>query len=324
MLDALSYQFIQNALIAGTCTALIAAIIGYFMIMRGLSFAGHALPNIAFAGAAGAVMLGIAPVYGLFVFTIGSGIGIALLGTKARERDITIGVIMTFALGLGLMFLSLYSGYAARVYSILFGTILGISRGDVLTTAIFSLLVFAGLLFLFRPLLFSSFDPDVAEARGLPMRLLAISFMVLLAITVSISIQIVGALLLFTLLIGPAATASRIFQRPAWVILLACGLGVCYIWFSIIMAFEFQDGSWPVSFYLASISFLVYLPVRLLSPLWQGRNSRKAETRLITHQEQEKQPAAIEDLTHFSTLKRVEKGHWFQLPSSRASIPTNP
>jgi len=277
MFDALSYQFIQNALIAGTCTAVIAAFIGYFLIVRGLSFAGHALPNIAFAGAAGAVMLGIAPVYGLFVFTIGAGVGIALLGKKVGERDITIGVIMTFALGLGLMFLSLYSGYAERVYSILFGTILGVSQGDALNSIIWSCLVFAALLFLFRPLLFSSFDPEVADARGVPMRLIAVTFMVLLAITISISIQIVGALLLFTLLVGPAATASRIFHRPAWALLLACGLGVVYIWFSIIMAFEFQDGSWPVSFYLATISFAVYLPVRLLSPMWQGKGSRRRE-----------------------------------------------
>ncbi len=277
MLDALSYLFIQHALIAGTCFAIVAAFIGYFLLMRGLSFAGHALPNIAFAGAAGAVLLGIAPVYGLFAFTMSAGIGIALLGKKTGERDVTIGILMTFALGLGLMFLSLYSGYAERVYSILFGTILGVSQSDVMTSIFCSLLVFAALLLLFRPLLFSSFDPEVAEARGVPMRFLSITFMLLLAITVSISIQIVGALLLFTLLIGPAATATRIFQRPIWAILLACALGVFYLWFSIIMAFEFQDGSWPVSFYLATISFLVYLPVRLLSPLWQGRGQRKQD-----------------------------------------------
>ena len=290
MLDALSYQFIQNALITGTCTAIIAAVIGYFLIVRGLSFAGHALPNIAFAGAAGAVMLGIAPIYGLFVFTIGSAIGIALLGKKAGERDITIGVIMTFALGLGLMFLSLYSGYAERVYSILFGTILGISQSDALSNIIWSVLVFVALLLLFRPLLFSSFDPEVADARGVPMRFISVTFMILLAITISISIQLVGALLLFTLLIGPAATASRIFQRPALAILLACILGVVYIWFSIIMAFEFQDGSWPVSFYLATISFVVYLPVRFLSPLWQGKGSRKRQKVAIAYPAKESTP----------------------------------
>jgi zinc/manganese transport system permease protein len=162
------------------------------------------------------------------------------------------------------------------------------------------------LLIVFRPLLFSSFDPEVAEARGVPMQVLSIVFMILLAITVSISIQIVGALLLFTLLIGPAATASRIFQRPVWAILLACGLGVVYIWFSVIMAFEFQDGSWPVSFYLATISFGVYLPVRLLSPLWQGRGSRKRQEKpdnresvLIVHEEVEVevQPDYRPDLT---------------------------
>jgi zinc/manganese transport system permease protein len=272
MFDILQYGFIQNAFIAGTCVAIVAAIMGYFLIVRGLTFAGHALPNIGFAGAAGAVLLGIDPVIGLLAFTISAAVAIGILGKAIRERDIAVGIIMTFALGLGILFLSLYSGYAERVYSILFGQIVGISQENVLFTALSSFLTLFVLLTLFRPLLFSSFDPELAEARGVPVKLLGIVFLILVAITVSIAVQIVGALLFFTLLIGPAATTLRIVQRPLWAILLAIMLGICYTWLGIFFA---ANGSWPVSFYIATISFGVYLPIRLLSPLWIGRNTRK-------------------------------------------------
>src|SRR5215471_10409066 len=199
MFDILQYQFIQNAFMAGTCVAIVAAVMGYFMIVRGLTFAGHALPNIGFAGAAGAVLLGIDPVIGLFVFTIGAGIGIGLLGERINERDTVIGIIMTVALGLGILFLSLYAGFAERVYSILFGQIVGISQADVLVTLISSAVTLTILLVLFRPLLFSSFDPEVAEARGIPVRLFSIIFLLLVAVTVSMSVQVVGIMLIFTL-----------------------------------------------------------------------------------------------------------------------------
>ena len=273
MFDALQYPFVQNALYAGSFVAIVAAVIGYFMIARGLTFAGHALPNIGFAGAAGAVLLGVDPVYGLFAFTLLAAAGIGMLGREARERDISIGILMTFALGLGLVFLALYSGYAERVYGILFGTILGISQQDVLITAIASLATVAVILVLFRPLLFSTFDPVVAEARGVPVRLLGMLFLLLTAISVSLSIQVTGALLVFTLLVGPAATAVRIARSPLWAVAIAVILGLLYTWLGIFLAA--QDGSWPVSFYIATIAFVVYLPVRLLSPLWQGRGSRK-------------------------------------------------
>lgn len=282
ILDALQYEFVVNALWAGSFIAIIAAVVGYFLIARGLTFAGHALPNIGFAGAAGAVLLQMNPMYGLFAFTIGAAIGIGLLGKETRERDIAIGIIMTTALGLGLMFLSLYSGYAETVYSVLFGTVLGISREDVWITAITSMLALGAILLLFRPLLFSSFDPALAEARGLPVRALSIIFLILVAIAVSISVQIIGALLIFTLLVGPAATATRITQRPLWAILLAVTLSLCYTWGGIILGVVAND-TWPVSFYITAISFGIYLPVRLLSPLWIGRGVRHA------HQDQGQQ-----------------------------------
>ncbi|GLV54843.1 ABC transporter permease [Dictyobacter sp. S3.2.2.5] len=273
IMDSLQYEFVRNALLAGSCIAIVAAITGYFLIARGLTFAGHALPNIGFGGAAGAVLLGLSPVYGLFAFTIGAGIIIGLLGKEVRERDISIGIIMTSALGLGLMFLSLYSGYAERVYSVLFGTILGISVNDVWTMMITCLLTIIAIIALYRPLLFSSFDPMVAQARGVPIRGIAVLFLVLVAMAVSIAIQIVGALLIFTMLVGPAATAIRIAQRPITAIMIAIGLGLLYMWAGIFLSVA--NGLWPASFFIATISFAVYLPVRVLSPRWLGKRGRR-------------------------------------------------
>src|SRR5579859_5552267 len=282
MFDILQYSFIQNAFVAGSFVAVIAAIIGYFLVVRGLTFAGHALSHIGFAGAAGAVMLGIDPVFGLLVFTTSAAISIGLLGKEIRERDVSIGVIIAFALGLGILFLSLYHGYAEQAYSILFGTILGISQTDVLVTASFSFMTLIVLAVLFRPLLFSSFDPEVAQARGVPTRLLAVLFLLLVAVTVSISVQVVGVMLIFTLLVGPAATATRLARRPLSAMILSVLLGLSYTWLGIFLAA--YQGAWPVSFFIAAIAFAVYLPIRLLSPLWQGRTSKRRQTATPTEQ----------------------------------------
>jgi zinc/manganese transport system permease protein len=280
MFDFLTYTAIQNALVAGSLAAVIAAIAGYFLVVRGMTFTAHALPNVGFAGAAGAVLLGLEPVVGLLAFSISAAIVIGLLGKQLRERDIAVGIIMAFTLGLGVLFISLYHGYAERVYSILYGNILGISQTDVLLTIVLSAITISLLFILFRPLLFSSLDPTVAESRGIPVRALTITFLILLAITISMSVQVVGALLIFTLLIGPPATAMRIVQRPLWAIVIAILLGVCYTWLGIFFAANGLFGisgtdMWPASVYITSLSFGVYLPVRLLSPLWIGRKDRR-------------------------------------------------
>lgn len=271
MLSVFQYSFMQNALMAGSVVAITTALLGYFLVIRGLAFPGHALSNVGFAGAAGAVLTGIPPVYGLFVFTVAASVIISIIGRQIRERDVAVGVVMTFALGLGVLFLSLYHGFAERAYSILFGSILGISRVDVIVTAVTSLLVIAGLIGLSRPLLFSSFDPEVAEARGLPVRTLGIVFLILVALAVSVAIQIIGVLITFALLVGPAATANRLTPRPLRAIGLAVLLGMAYTWLGILLA---ADTVWPVSFFVAALSFGVYLPVRLVSGSWWGRSPR--------------------------------------------------
>ena len=262
MLAVFQYPFIQNAFLAGSLVAITAGILGYFLVTRGLTFAGHALSNIGFAGAAGAVLLGVSPVAGLLVSTVGAAVAISVLGREIRERDVAIGVIMTFTLGLGILFLSLYHGYAEQAYSILFGTIVGISRSDVLVTAGLSAGLMAIMALVGRPLLFSSFDPELAEARGLPVRLLGSLFLVLVAVTVSIAMQVIGVLLVFALLVGPPATALRLVHRPASAIGLSIFLGLAYTWLGIILA---ANSSWPVSFYITTLAFGIYLPVRYLA-----------------------------------------------------------
>jgi zinc/manganese transport system permease protein len=260
MFDILQYSFIQNAFIASLFVSVVAAVVGYFLLARKLTFAGHAFSHVGFAGAAGAVWLGINPIWGLLSFTIAAAIAIGSIGKQFRENDIPIGIIFTLALAFGVLFLFLYTGYAEEAYSILFGTILGISVQNVLLTALFSTATIASIILLFRPLLFSSFDPEVAEARGVPTNLLSTVFLILVAITVSISVQVVGVLLIFTLLVGPAATAMRLVKSPYSAISLAILLGLLYSWVGIYLA---AITNLPVSFFIATLSFAVYLPVRL-------------------------------------------------------------
>jgi zinc/manganese transport system permease protein len=164
--DIWQYSFMQNAIIAGSIIAIVAGIVGYFVVIRKLSFAAHALSHAGFAGAAGAVLIGLNPLAGLLAFTISGGMAMGLLGKKVVNRDVQIGTVLAFMLGLGVLFISLYKGYATEAYSLLFGQILGISKTDVVISLFAGGIVVAILLVAFRPLLFSSFDEDVAEAKG--------------------------------------------------------------------------------------------------------------------------------------------------------------
>ena len=259
-LHLFSYSFLQNALVASCSVAVCAAVVGYFLLGRGLTFAGHAFPNIGFAGAAGAVLLGVAPVFGLFSFTIVAAVAFAFLGREVRDRDLGIGVVMTFCLGLGLFFMAQYSGYAEKVYGILFGTILGISPVEVRVTLIASAVTLLCLGVLFRPLLFSTAAPEAATARGVPVKTLAVLFLVLAAVTVSLAVQITGSLLVFTLLVGPAATARSLIRRPWAVIVLAIVLGELYVVGGIVLAALTETV--PVSFFVAALSFAVFVVAR--------------------------------------------------------------
>jgi len=255
----LQYDFMRHAFEAGTIVAVIAGIIGYFIVLRQSSFAAHALSHIGFAGAAGAVLLGINPLAGLLVFTCGGGLAMATLGRKAASRDVQIGTVLAFMLGLGVLFISLYSGYATEAYSLLFGEILGISSGDVLVTLIAGIVLLAVVAAVYRPLLFTSLDEDVAEAKGVPIFWLGVIFMLLVAVATSIAVQVVGVLLIFALMVTPAAVAQRLVRRPAQGIAISVLIALLATWIGLFISFYLP---YPVSFFITTITFAVYVIVR--------------------------------------------------------------
>jgi len=250
------YDFMQHAFEAGTIVAIIAGIVGYFVVLRRSSFAAHALSHVGFAGAAGAVLFGVDPIIGLLVFTSGGAITIAMLGRRAGSRDVQIGTVLAFMLGLGVLFISLYSGYATEAYSILFGEILGISSYDVLVTLGASLVILCLTAVVYRPLLFASLDEDVAEAMGLPTLSLGIIFMLLVAVATSISVQVVGVLLIFSLMVTPAAIAQRFAKRPLQGIMISVCIALVATWTGLFVSFY---EPYPVSFFITAIVFALYL-----------------------------------------------------------------
>ena len=257
------YQFMQHAFEAGTLVAIIAGIVGYFVVLRRSSFAAHALSHIGFAGAAGAVLIGISPVFGLLVFTSVGGIGISALGPRASHRDIQIGTVLAFMLGLGVLFISLYTGYATEAYSILFGEILGISSLDVIVTAVAGLIILCIVAVVYRPLLFASLDEEVAEAKGLPMHLLGVIFMLLVAFATSIAVQVVGVLLIFSLMVTPAAIGQRLAKQPWRALIASVIVSLTATWLGLFVSFY---EPYPVSFFITTIVFVLYLLVRFISP----------------------------------------------------------
>jgi zinc/manganese transport system permease protein len=256
----LQYDFMRHAFEAGTVVAIVAGVIGYFIVLRRSSFAAHALSHIGFAGAAGAVLFGINPILGLLVFTSAGGIAIASLGRKAATRDVQIGTVLAFMLGIGVLFISLYAGYATEAYSLLFGEILGISSGDVWVTLIAAIVLLAALAIVYRPLLFTSLDEDVAEAKGISIFWIGVVFMLLVAVATSIAVQVVGVLLIFALMVTPAAVAERLARRPAEGILISVAIALAATWFGLFISFYIP---YPVSFFITTATFAVYLVVRV-------------------------------------------------------------
>ena len=253
------YAFMQHAYTAGAIVAIVAGVVGYFVVLRSLSFASHALSHIGFAGATGAVALGVNPIYGLLVFMVGGAVGMGALGKRIYGRDVVIGIVLAWMLGLGVLFLSLYSGYATEAYALLFGEILGISQTDVIVTLVAGVVTLAAIAIMFRPLLFASVDSDVAEARGVPVRLISILFMVVLAISVSEAVQVVGVLLIFALLVTPPAIAERLTARPGMAIVLSVLLALLFTWVGLFVSFYLP---YPVSFFITTLAFVTYLVVR--------------------------------------------------------------
>ena len=257
--DLLAQHFVHTALLAGGVVAIAAGVIGTFVVTRGASFAVHAISELGFTGAAGALVIGIDPVIGMLGGSLAVGFVLGLLSLRGRERDSAIGAVLAFGLGVGVLFLSLYHGYATEATNLLFGSIVGVSDNQLLTLAIVGAIVVVGIAALYRPLLFSSVDPEVAAARGVPLRALSVAMFLLLALTTAEAIQVVGVLLVLTLVITPAAAAQRLTVRPGVAVLLSVAIALAATEGGILLSLE---KSWPTSFFISAISFSVYVAAR--------------------------------------------------------------
>ncbi len=259
LLELLQRESVRDAFIGGAIVALVAALVGYFVVLRAQAFAGEALTDIGFAGATGAALLGMSSFIGMLVLALLSALGIGTLGERIRGRDVEVGMMLSFSLGLGVLFLSLYTQSSAQHAStgtgILFGSLLTVSSRDILIALGAGVGILLLLALLFRPLLFASVDPEVARARGVPVRLLSIVFLILVGITTAESVLVVGVLLVSALLIAPAATALNLTHQPRSTLLLAALLSLAFTWGGLLLALLTP---YPVSFYIASLSALAY------------------------------------------------------------------
>jgi zinc/manganese transport system permease protein len=255
----LDYEFMRNAFAAAGIAAVVSGLVGYFLVLRGQTFAGHALSHIGFAGATGAVLLGVASVWGLVGFTIAAGIGMGLLGERLSGRDVAIGVVLSLSLGFGLLFLHYYTAFATQATALLFGNVLAVDRSTIATLVVLAAITVLGLALIMRPLIFATLQPELAEAKGVPLRLVSTVFLVIVALAVSQSAQIVGVLLVFALMVGPPATAQRLTTGLWSGMLVSAGIALAEAWLGLTIAYHTD---WPVSFCIAMLSALGYFLTR--------------------------------------------------------------
>jgi zinc/manganese transport system permease protein len=254
--------FMRDALLGGTIVALAAGLLGYFIVVRNTAFAAHAVAHIGLPGATGAVLLGVPTGLGLGAFCVGGAIVIGALGKRADDRDVATGTILAMAIGLGLLFSSLATKNASTMTNVLFGNLLAISHGQLITFAGLLILLALCVGFIFRPLLFASVNPLVAQAKGVPVQSLSIIFMVLLGLAVTMAVQVVGTLLLFALLVTPAATAIRLAARPSIAMLISTTISVVSVWAGLGLSAMFNM---PPSFVIVAIACMVWFVVQLAS-----------------------------------------------------------
>lgn len=255
-------QLMANSLVAGAALGIVGGLIGVFIMQRDMAFAVHGISELSFAGAAAALLLGGSVVTGSLVGAIAAALLIGIVGAKARDRNSIVGVLMPFGLGLGILFLSLYDGRSSNRFSLLTGQIVSVSNPDLNGLVIISAIVLVGLVIVWNPLRFDSLDPQSAEARGLPVRGLSIVFMLLLGAIVAAAVHIIGALLVMALLVTPAASAMRVSASPVVVPLLSAAFGFVSAVGGILLAIA---GSLPVSPYITTISFAIYLVCRVVA-----------------------------------------------------------
>ncbi len=271
----LGSSFMRNAWLCGTIVALAAGLMGYFIVVRNSSFAAHALAHIGLPGATGAVLLGLPAAIGLGVFSIGGALVIGALGKRASDRDVATGTVLAFATGLGLFFNSLATRNSSTLTNVLFGNLLAITADQLIGFLVLLFVLAAGISFIYRPLLFTSVNSQVAEAKGVPVRGLSMAFMVLLGITVTMAVQAVGTLLLFALVVTPAATALVLTARPVFAMAVSAGIGVFSVWTGLALSAMFNL---PPSFVIVTVACGVWLAVWLGRRLPRSRRSSGAQS----------------------------------------------
>ncbi len=276
LVKLLEYDFVQNAYAGGFVIALLCGIVSRFVVARDLSFGVHALAELGFTGAAGSVLIHLSPVIGLLTGSTLTALFIGALGIRARGRDTVIGVTMAFGLGLGVLFITLYPRYASAAFAILFGQITGVNRADVALMVAIAAACLIALTAIYRPLSFATADPEVAEARGVPVALLGIAFLLIMAAAVAEAVQVVGVLLIFTLMITPGATAELLTARPGRATLLSVVIALLSTVGGITLALV---ANVPVSVFVTSVSFVFYALARfVVGPIVQRGAVRRSET----------------------------------------------
>jgi zinc/manganese transport system permease protein len=251
--------FMVNAWTVATIVAVVAGLVGFFTVLRGAAFAAHAIPNGSFAGAAGAVLVGINTLIGLAVFSLLGALGIGALSRRGRY-DVATALTLTVMLGLGALFLSVGSGYASEVDRLLFGELLGISTNEIVPTAALAAACLTALAVLYRPLMLSSVLADVGEAHGISTALMQACFLILIALATTMTVPVVGTLLIFSLMIGPPAAARSFTDRPSRALALSVVLALITVWVAIAASYETD---YPVGFFVGALGALSYAAGRV-------------------------------------------------------------
>jgi zinc/manganese transport system permease protein len=247
--------FMVNTWTAATMVAIVAGVVGFFTVLRGSAFVAHAVPQAGFAGAAGASLLGVSTLAGLGVFAVVAALGIGVLGKRGRH-DVVTALALVLMLGLGALFLSWSVEYASAIFALLFGELLGVSSGEVLATAVLCLVSLAAIAAIYRPLLLASVVPEMAEARGVRGHRMEMWFLVIVALATTMSVPIVGALLMFSLMIGAPGAARSFTDKPLVALGLSVGISLAIVWIAIAASYE---SDWPVGFFVGVLGAAFYL-----------------------------------------------------------------
>ncbi|HLN04705.1 MAG TPA: metal ABC transporter permease [Acidimicrobiales bacterium] len=264
--------FMVHAWMVATMVAVVAGVVGFFTVLRGSAFVAHAVPQAGFAGAAGASLLGISTVAGLGTFALVSALTIGLLGRRGRHDAVT-ALALVFMLGLGALFLSWSEEYANAIYALLFGEVLGVSGNEVLATAALGVVSISAIVLLYRPLMLTSVMPEVAESRGVRGHRMEMYFLVVVAFATTMSVPVVGALLMFSLMIGAPGAARSFTDRPFCAMSLSVGISIAIVWIALAASYE---SDWPVGFFVGVLGAIFFMGGRGWAA-WRGSRVGQAE-----------------------------------------------